>query len=435
MGDENSRLAEEALVRRLAWRLMPLLVLLFFSAFLSRQNVGFAKLHMLADLSISEAAYGFGASLFFIGYVVFEIPSSMALQRYGARFWMALMVLSWGLITLALALTSSTLMFYMLRFLLGVAEAGFYPAAIYYLTVWFPQSHRIRMFGIFAIGSSLGNALGGPINGLLLDLNGVWTLSGWQWVFVGTGIPALVLTVFAFAYLPSSPQTASFLSREEASLLHAARLRDDAALESPALRFSLIDLRIMGFSAVYVLIATSFYGVTYWLPTIVRDFGVSDTVNGALNSIPWSLGILLLLVIPKFARSESATLRLAVVVTSVGTIMFVLSTMLEHNALRFVAMAVGGPCIVALSPVFWSIASRYLTGAGAAVAIAAINSIGNLGGFLAQNLMPWLDSKATSATGAMMLPAICLASLFAVVAFAIGRDISKKRSAQRHLAT
>ena len=186
---------ERALMHRLGWRLMPVLVLMFLVAFIDRQNIGFAKLQMISDLHISEAAFGFAASLFFIGYVVFEIPSSLALQRYGARRWLGLLIFGCGVITLALAFTASANMLSVLRLLLGAVEAGIYPGVVYYLSTWFPDPYRIRMLGFFTLGSSLGNMVGGPINGALLDLNGWLGLAGWQWVFIGGGLLALLLTV------------------------------------------------------------------------------------------------------------------------------------------------------------------------------------------------------------------------------------------------
>src|ERR1700753_2016408 len=218
-------LEEIALFCRLGWRLLPLLVLLFLVAFIDRQNVGFAKLQMLSDLHISEAAYGFGASLLFIGYVMFEVPSCLALDRYGARIWIARLIFSWGLVTVLLAFTSSKEMFYVLRFLLGAAEAGFYPGVVFYISEWFPEPHRIRMLGYFTLGSSLGNMLGGLYNGILLDFDGKLGLEGWQWVFLGSGLPAILLAFVALRFLPSSPATAKVLTDAERAILAAAHAR------------------------------------------------------------------------------------------------------------------------------------------------------------------------------------------------------------------
>jgi MFS family permease len=407
-----SPLDEQTLMRRLAWRLMPLLILLFLVAFIDRQNVGFAKLQMIGDLRLSEASYGFGASLFFIGYVVFEIPSCLALERYGARFWLALLIFGWGLVTVLLAFTSSAEMFYVLRFLLGVAEAGFYPGAVFYITTWFPEPYRIRMLGLFTIGSSLGNMLGGLGNGLLLDLNGTAGFAGWQWVFLGTGLPAVLLTFAVLLYLPSSPQSARFLDDPARQLLAAAHARRPSHASAVANPWAAIwDPTVIGFGAIYMLYATAFYGVTYWLPTIIHAFGVSATVNGLLNMIPWALGAIIALTIPRLLRDDRTIFSTAACATLLGASCFIASILLTDNTLRFIALAIGGPCLVLLNPCFWTFPPRFFSGARAAASIAAINSIGNLGGFIAQNLAPWVERQTGSVHGPMLVPSLCLAAL------------------------
>src|SRR3984885_1462608 len=342
---------ESAQMRRLGWRLLPLLMLIFLVAFIDRQNVGFAKLQMLADLHISEASYGFGASLFFLGYVMFEVPSCLALQRYGARVWLARLIFSWGVVTLLLACTSSAAMFYALRFLLGAAEAGFYPGAVFYISLWFPEPYRIRMLGYFSIGSSLGNMVGALINGVLLEADGTLGLGGWQWVFIGSGIPALLLTVVVMLYLPSSPESARFLSAEDRARLAAAHARRPSPIAIHGNPWSAVwDPAVIGFGLVYVLQATAFYGVTYWLPTIVRAFGVSSAINGLLNMIPGALGIAALIIVPRSVRNDRAVFRTIAGVTLLGAMCFVASLLLANNTLRFLALAIGGPCIALLNP-------------------------------------------------------------------------------------
>src|SRR5580698_1599457 len=283
--------AETALISRLGWRLLPLLVLLFLVAFIDRQNVGFAKLQMVSDLHLSEAAYGFGASLFFIGYVIFEIPSCLALNRFGARIWLARLMLSWGAVTVLLAFTSSKEMFYVLRFLLGVAEAGFYPGVVFYIREWFPEPYRLRMIGYFTLGSSLGNMLGGLFNGILLNFDGKLGLAGWQWVFLGSGMPAILLAFVALGFLPSSPAKAKILTDKERVILAAAHARRPVEADDHGNPLSVLwDLRVLGLGGIYVLYVIAFYGATYWLPTVVQEFGVSPTMNGVLNMIPWGIG-------------------------------------------------------------------------------------------------------------------------------------------------
>jgi MFS family permease len=403
---------EQALMRKLSWRLMPLLILLFVVSFIDRQNVGFAKLRMLSDLHMSEGAYGLGASLFFIGYLLFEVPSALGLQRYGARIWLARIICTWGLVTIALGFTRSAAMFYGLRFMLGVAEAGFYPGAIFYIATWFPRSYRIRMLGFFTLGSTLGNMLGGLINGPLLDLDGTLGLAGWQWVFLGSGIPAVLLTFVVLAYLPSSPETARFLDDEDRRVLASAHAREPATATVHGRPWAALwDPRVIGFALIYMLMSTSLYGVTYWLPTVVRSFGVGATVNGLLNMIPWGIGAVLLVWLPGLLKRDAIVFRAVAASALIGMICFTASVVLTNSVARFVALAIGGPCISLLYPCFWSLPPRFFSGARAAASIAAINSIGNLGGFIAQNLMPWVGKTTHSTGGPMLVPAACLAVL------------------------
>ncbi len=296
---DDERDGERALMRRITWRLVPMIVVLYLVAYIDRQNVGYAKLQMLDSLQISEAVYGFGASLFFIGYLLFEVPSNIALHRFGARRWIARIMLTWGIVTVAMAWTSSAAMFWVLRFLLGAAEAGLYPGVIFYVTLWFPARYRMRVLGIFTLGSSAGNMIGSLIGGVFLDLDGMAGLQGWQWVFIATGLPAIVLTFVTLAYLPDRPATAKFLSPADRELLDrllAAEKRQTLTHPSPLTL--LRDWRLAAFALVYMLISMSTYGVGYWLPTVVRGFGVSGTVNGLLNMIPWFAACVVLAWVP-----------------------------------------------------------------------------------------------------------------------------------------
>jgi MFS family permease len=404
--------AQAALMRRLTRRLLPLLILLFIVSFLDRQNIGFAKLQMLADLHMSEAVFALGASLFFIGYLIFEVPSTLALAHFGARAWLARIIGTWGLITIGLGFTSSATMFYGLRFLLGVAEAGFYPGAIFYIATWFPKSYRIRVLGLFTLGSTLGNMFGGLVNGPLLDLNGTLGLAGWQWVFLGTGIPAVLMTFLVLAFLPSSPESARFLTEVDRRTLAAAHAREPSPGASHGNPWAALwDVRVLGFAAIYMLMSTSLYGVTYWLPTVVKGFGVSATVNGLLNMIPWGIAAVLLVLLPGLMKRDRVVFVSVAGITLLGVACFTLSVTLTNPVARFAALAIGGPCISLLYPCFWSLPPRFFAGARAAASLAAINSIGNLGGFLGQNLMPLVGQRMGSTAAPMLVPAVCLGVL------------------------
>ena len=403
---------EDRLVSRLIWRLMPLLTIMFLVSFIDRQNVGFAKLQMVSALGTTEAAYGFASSLFFIAYLVFEIPSTLAVHKYGARFWMARIMLTWGIVTMLQGFFHSVLAFQILRCLLGIAEAGLYPGILFYLTLWFPQRHRTRVLGVFTLGSACANALGSLVGGPLLDLDGLFGLAGWQWVFIVTGAPPVILTFFVLKYLPSSPTEAKFLSEPEKTWLMGRLASEKTSTATEGNPYAaLVDWRVLGFALIYMMMSTSLYGVSYWLPTVVKGFGVSATTNGLLNTIPWAFSAFMLAWLPGRLRREQTMLGAVVLIAVCGIAVFIASTQLTSNTLRFLALIVGAPCIQLLYPCFWSLPPRFFSGARAAASLAAINSIGNLGGFWGQNLMPWIATTTRSNILPMLLPAACLTVL------------------------
>ncbi len=402
---------DSALMRRVLWRIMPLVTLIYLVAIIDRSNIGFAKLQMLQQIGLTEAAYGLGASLFFIGYLFFEVPSALAVHRFGARIWLARILATWGLCTILLAFTTNGTVFYVLRFLLGVAEAGAYPGLIFYMTLWFPQSYRVRVLGYLTLGSAIGNMFSSLMGGALLDLDGLAGLAGWQWVFIATGVPAIIMTGVTLWALPRNPATANFLSAPDRARLEAAVAQDrqDVAVRGSPWRM-LWDRDVLLYSGLYILILTSLYGVIYWLPTVVRGFGVTGTQNGLLNSLPWAIAAVMLLWLPGRLKRHESVLVTTSLISLVGVIAFASSTMLPVTWMRYVALAVGTPCVSLLLPCFWSMPYRVFSGAYAATAIAAISMVGNFGGFLSQNLMPWVASEAGTPVAAMMVPAVCLAA-------------------------
>lgn len=403
---------EQQIIRRSMRHLMPILIAAFIISYIDRQNVAFAKLQMVSALHMTETRYGLGSSLFFIGYIVLDIPSALAVHRYGARLWLARIMGTWGIITVLLGFASSPVHFFVLRFLLGAAEAGFYPGCIYYITLWFPREHRVRALGIFTLGAPLGSMLGSLVGGALLDMNGKLGLAGWQWTFLMTGLPAILMTGALLLWLPSSPREARFLSTEERDILLAAVEKGtaDTATHGNPLA-ALWDVRVIGFGLIYMLMSTAIYGVSYWLPTIVKGFGIGSIRNGLLNMIPWGLAILLLLVLPRRLRGERAVLTAISITALVGLSCFVSSVLAPGHMIRLAAIALGAPCVQVMYPLFWSITTRFFKGARAASSVAVINAIGLLGGFLAQNLMPWVGHATRNAVMPMLAPAACLAIL------------------------
>ena len=404
--------SERELISKITWRLMPFLGILYLIAYIDRQNVSFAKLQMVGDLGMSEYAYGLGASLFFIGYFLFEVPSNLFLNKLGARIWFARILVSWGIVTIALAYTQNATMFYILRFLLGVCEAGFFPGVLYLLTLWFPADYRGRMVGLFMIFSALANAVGAPLGGMLLDLDGLYGYAGWEWVFLATGVPAVIAGIVTFFYLPGNPQTATFLSSDEKSWLQNRLDSENAGMDKNAENGfkALIDPRVLLMSLCYVAFPLAAYGLSYWLPTIVHGFGVTNTVNGFINVIPWILVAVALYAVPAMADKASSKTPYIVIPAFIGAACLLLSALIPNNTLQFAFLCVAAAGIFAPQPVFWSLPSRFLKGAGAAAGLAAINSVGNLGGFVAQNVVPWIKDSTGSTIAPMIFLAICLAA-------------------------
>jgi MFS family permease len=403
---------ESRLMSRIIWRIMPILMLVYLVAVIDRSNIGFAKLQMAREMGLSEQAFGLASSLFFIGYLLFEVPSTLAIHRFGARTWLTRILLSWGAVTVAMAFVTSDKLFPVMRFALGVAEAGAYPGIIYVTSIWFPQAYRVRVMGIITLGSAFGNMFGALASGPLLDMHGLFGLSGWQWVFIVTGAPAMLLGFLVLALLPSSPTDAAFLDETEKKWL-ARRLAEESAAkqESHSLWQVLWDSRVWLLSLVYALILTSLYGVIYWTPTVIKGFGATGTQNGLLTSLPWLLTVAVLLILPRRLRDHKSVVVAMAGLACIGVTAFFLSTVVPENWMRLVAMIVGTPCISLLLPCFWSLPSRFLSGERAAAGIGAISTLGSFGGFAAQNLMPMVADARGSAAAAMLVPAVCLGLL------------------------
>ncbi|VXC91729.1 Major facilitator transporter [Burkholderia sp. 8Y] len=410
----TNRSVEARLFTRVAWRLVPLLIAIFLTAYIDRANIGFAKLQMLTSLHMSEASYGFASSLFFIGYLLCEVPSNLAMHRYGARRWISRIMFTWGVATLLLAWTPSETAFQVLRFLLGAAEAGLYPGIILYLGMWFPEPQRTGIIGLLTLGSSMGNMLGSLIGGFSLELHGALGLEGWQWVFLTTGTPAVLLTFVSLYFLPDNPRSAPFLSEREKEVIEDSLRRDPAPVQATGGAWSFSSLFTVAlFSIGYGTISIAIYGIAYWLPTLVRGFGVSSSVNGMLNMIPWFLTSLMLLWLPRRLRTPRNVLMAAFAAAFLGILCFIASVGPFSNAVRFAALSAGAPCLYLMIPCFWALPPRllpasFMKGAGGAAALAVIAAGSSVGGFLAQNIMPWVGKVMHSTSAPMLVPAVSL---------------------------
>lgn len=400
---------EEATYRKVTWRLVPFLLLCYVVAYLDRVNVGFAKLQMLNDLKFSETIYGLGAGIFFIGYFLFEVPSNVILHRVGARIWIARIMISWGVISAAMMFVTTPAMFYVMRFLLGLAEAGFFPGIILYLTYWYPAQRRGRTTTFFMTAIALSGVIGGPISGWAMKaFAGVYGLAGWQWMFLIEGIPSIIVGIFVLAYLDDRINHAKWLTDEEKALLARNIAAEDADKEDPPIGTVLASPRVWLMSLIYFTFVMGLYGVSFWLPTLIKQTGVADPFSvGLLTAIPYGAAVVAMVLVARSAdrlRERRWHIAIPAVVGAVG---LVLSAVWHTDTtLAMAALTLGTMGILTTLPLFWSLPTAFLTGTGAAAGIALINSLGNLAGFLSPYAVGWLkDATQSTDSGMYMLAA------------------------------
>ncbi|PUA18937.1 MFS transporter [Glaciimonas sp. PCH181] len=376
---------EDKLYKRVTLRLIPFLVLLYLIAYIDRSILGFAKLYMNVDVGISDAAYGFGAGLFFLGYIIFELPSNVILVKVGARRWFARIIVTWGAITMAMALIQGPTSFYLLRFLLGAAEAGFYPGVLYYLTLWYPKRRRGRIYGYFFFAQPLAPLVGGPLAGAILGMNGMLGMHGWQWVFILCGLPAVLLALPTLKLLPETPSHAKWLEPREAQWLEAEIEKDAAGIiveKSHSPLSALKNPRVLLLAFAYVPIPLSIYGLSLWLPTLVKGFNSSDLMTGFLSAIPFLFGVIGLLIVPRSSDKYNERYGHIIVCTLLAAAGLVGAALSHSLVLQLTFLCMTGFGMYSASAVLWTLPSQFLVGTGAAAGLAVINSIGNLGGYL-----------------------------------------------------
>jgi MFS family permease len=434
---------ESATFAKVAWRLIPLLFLGYIAAFLDRVNVGFAQLQMQRDLAFGDVVYGFGAGIFFIGYFIFEVPSNLMLAKVGARVWLARIMISWGLISsgfmfigdiswgpvaAAFNCTDAEFSFYVLRFLLGAAEAGFFPGVILYLTYWFPAARRAQMVALFMTAIALSNVIGSPVSGAILQfLDGANGLYGWQWLFLLEGIPSVIMGAVFILALADKPASAKWLSAEERDIIDRRLQEDESGKQHAGQRHSIIhafsDPRVWALAVVYLCGAMCLYAVNFWMPTIIQEFGVdrSDYLRvGLLSMIPWGVAVVAQVL---WARNSDRTgerrWHPAIGLLAMMTGLVILAFAGRQPTISLVGLtlvATGNMCWVVT---FWSLPTAFLSGSAAAAGIAWINSVGNLGGYFGPDMIGRIRAAnggdATMAflvlSGAALLGAIIILAL------------------------
>jgi MFS transporter, ACS family, tartrate transporter len=399
-----------ATLRKISVRLMPFLFVLYIVAWLDRVNVGFAALQMNSDLGFSSAAFGFGSGVFFLGYCLFEVPSNLVLHRVGARRWISRIMISWGAISVAMMFVRSRPTFYLLRFLLGAAEAGFFPGVIYYLSHWYPEAQRARAIAAFMTAVPVSGIIGGPLSGALLTLNGWLGLAGWQWLFLVEGVPAILLGTIVLVYLTDRPQAAHWLSSTEKDWLMSklAAERNSCSTAYPVgVVAALTNPTIWQLGIIFLLAATGFYGYSFWAPLLIKSLtGSSDLGVGIiLGWISVATIILMLLNSAHSDRTDERPWHVSVPLFIMGV--GFLGCLLRQPifAVFFLALVPIGHC-AAYGP-FWSMPTRFLTGAPAAAGIALVVTIANVGGFVGPMVIGAMKDRFGTGTPAFILLAAC----------------------------
>ena len=424
--------ATAATYRKIAWRLLPFLVFLFVLAWIDRVNVGFAKLAMLDDLGFSEAVYGLGAGIFFIGYFLFEVPSNLLLEKIGARRTLARITILWGLTSVAMAYVESPMSFYVLRFLLGAFEAGFFPGVVLYLTYWFPAAQRARINGMFMTSFAIAGVVGGPIAGFIMSrMVGVGSLANWQWLFIIEGIPSVLAGIAVLRYLPEKPAQAKWLTQAERDHVSQVIAREDAAPEKHSDLKSLVrNPKVWLCALVYFCIVSGNATIAFWTPSVIKSLGIDNNMTiGLLAAIPFIIGTLAMVWNGHHSdQTGERRAHCAIAALLAGLGLIATGLCLGNATLALIALTVAAAGILAAFPVFWSIPGAFLAGTAAAGGIALINCIGNLAGFVAPYMIGFLRTLTGSLSAGLYFVA-ALEILAAVMVFLLFKDVRVSKSA------
>ena len=414
---------ETRVLRKVGLRIVPFVMLLYFIAFIDRVNISFAALTMNKDLGFSSSVFGFGAGIFFLGYFLFEVPSNLVLNKIGARIWIARVMITWGLISGAFAFITGANSFYALRFLLGAAEAGFFPGIILYLSFWFPARSRAAMTAIFMAAAPVSVVIGSPISAALLGMEGIWGLHGWQWLFLIEAAPALILGVVVLFYMTDKPEKATWLKDDERQWLVDAMAREQAgkaAVASHSVWRGLADPRVLTLAVVYFGTSAGLYTLGIWAPQIIKQLGLSSMQVGFLNSIPPTVAVIITVFWSwhsDVTGERTWHVVLACLFASAGLI-------LAGNAgttfAVVAALTIVNIGITSCKPPLWSMPTLFLSGPAAAAGIATINSIGNLGGFAGPAMIGWIKDLTGSFAGGLYFVAGLLV-LSAVLTLVLSR--------------
>lgn len=407
-------------------RLLPFLFLCYILAYLDRVNVGFAKLQMLKDLSLSDAAFATGAGIFFIGYFFFEVPSNVLLKKFGARMWIARIMISWGVISACMIFVKSEWSFYLLRFLLGLAEAGFFPGIIFYLTLWYPSRLRSTRTAWFVSAIAVSGVVGNPVSGWIMDrLSGAMGLAGWQWLFLGEGIPSILVGFWVIFYLESSIQEAKWLTVEEKALLANHLAAEDQHKTRHKLSDAFTSGKVWVLCAIYFTLMIGLYGIAFWLPTIVKAFGVKGYFEvGLITAIPYGVAVIGMILLSQHSDKTGERRLHYVLNVTAGAIGLILSGVFASQpVVAIIFLSIGTLGVIGSMPLFWPVPSAFLAGTAAAAGIGIVNSVGNLGGYFGPNIPIWAKKVTADSSAALYIIAALLIVGALLTFFFVPKDL------------
>jgi MFS transporter, ACS family, tartrate transporter len=381
----TSSLLEQRAIRKITWRLIPFLMLLYFVAFLDRINIGFAALTMNKDVGLTSQTFGLGAGIFFLGYFAFEVPSTVILHKVGARFWIGRVMITWGLVSVAMAFTRGPISFYVLRFLLGLAEAGFFPGIILYLSYWFPANHRSAVTAMFMAAAPVAGLIGSPVSGALMQLNGLLGLRGWQWLFLLEGLPAFVLGFITFRFLTDRPDAAAWLTADEREWLSSAIQQEQAGIEYPRSHSAwraMADWKVLALSLAYFGTSAGLYTIGFWAPLIIKGLGFSVFHVGFLVAIPNLIAVIGMVLWSRNSDRTGERYWHAALACLIGAIGMAVAARAGSSAFLAIAgLSLTAFGVSAAKPPLWSLPTTFFAGTATAASIGLINSLGTLGGF------------------------------------------------------
>jgi ACS family tartrate transporter-like MFS transporter len=418
---------ESRVMRKVAFRIVPFVMLLYFVAFIDRVNVGFAALTMNKDIGLSPAAYGFGAGIFFWGYFLFEVPSNLVLEKVGARLWIARVMISWGLISGAMVFVWDSSSFYVLRFLLGAAEAGFFPGIILYLSYWFPAHRRAAITALFMAAVPISGVLGSPLSSALLGLHGIVGLKGWQWLFIIEAIPAVILGVVVLFYMTDRPEKAKWLAPDERSWLVEAmnaERANKAAKSQHSIWRGLADIRVLTLALIYFGTSAGLYTLGIWAPQIIKSFGLSNMQVGLLNAVPPAAAVIAMYLWSWHSDQKNERTWHVVIACLVAAAGLALAGVSSTVVSVIAALTLVNVGVSSAKPPLWSMPTLFLSGPAAAAGIATINSIGNLGGFVGPAMIGWIKQRTGSFEGGLYFVGGLL-TLSAILTLVLARSVEQ----------